>query len=150
MKKDGKKGFTAEFKEFITRGNVVDMAVGVIVGSAFTAIVTSLVDNIFNPVIGYFIGGVNFTDLSIPLPRMIPGADPVTVNYGAFIQQVVNFLIIAFVVFCMVRLINRLRRKKDESKAEEKAAAEPEISPEVRMLTEIRDILKEKATNSEK
>lgn len=81
---------------------------------------------------------------------MIPGADPVTVNYGAFIQQVVNFLIIAFVVFCMVRLINRLRRKKDESKAEEKAAAEPEISPEVRMLTEIRDILKEKATNSEK
>ena len=145
MKKDGKKGFTAEFKEFITRGNVVDMAVGVIVGSAFTAIVTSLVDNIFNPVIGYFIGGVNFTDLSITLPRMIPGADPVTVNYGAFIQQVVNF-----VVFCMVRLINRLRRKKDESKAEEKAAAEPEISPEVRMLTEIRDILKEKATNSEK
>ena len=143
MKKDGKKGFTAEFKEFITRGNVVDMAVGVIV-------VTSLVDNIFNPVIGYFIGGVNFTDLSITLPRMIPGADPVTVNYGAFIQQVVNFLIIAFVVFCMVRLINRLRRKKDESKAEEKAAAEPEISPEVRMLTEIRDILKEKATNSEK
>ncbi len=107
-------------------------------------------DNIFNPVIGYFIGGVNFTDLSITLPRMIPGADPVTVNYGAFIQQVVNFLIIAFVVFCMVRLINRLRRKKDESKAEEKAAAEPEISPEVRMLTEIRDILKEKATNSEK
>lgn len=76
MKKDGKKGFTAEFKEFITRGNVVDMAVGVIVGSAFTAIVTSLVDNIFNPVIGYFIGGVNFTDLSITLPRMIPGADP--------------------------------------------------------------------------
>lgn len=96
------------------------MAVGVIVGSAFTAIVTSLVDNIFNPVIGYFIGGVNFTDLSITLPRMIPGADPVTVNYGAFIQQVVNFLIIAFVVFCMVRLINRLRRKRTNPKRKKK------------------------------
>lgn len=142
MAKEGKKGFIAEFKEFITRGNVVDMAVGVIVGSAFTTIVNSLVNDIFNPIIGYFIGGVDFTDLKVILPTVVPSGKPAEILYGQFIQNVVTFLLTALVVFMLVKGINKLRRKKEEEVVEEEPApAEPEISPELQMLTEIRDLL---------
>ena len=144
MNKNGKKGFRAEFREFIAKGNVIDMAVGVIVGSAFTAIVTSLVDNIFNPIIGYFIGGVDFTDFKIELPQVIPGTSQATVYYGSFLQQVINFLIIAFVVFCMVKLINRFRRKEEKTA---EAPEEPTVSAELQTLTEIRDLLKANAVH---
>ena len=147
MKKSDKKGFVAEFKEFITRGNVIDMAVGVIIGTAFTAIVTSLVTNIFNPIVGYLIGGVDFTDLKVVLPQVIPGTQQATIEYGTFIQQVFNFLITAFVVFCMIKFLNHFHRKKDE--VQEEAPAEPEISLELQMLTEIRDLLKENSPKAE-
>lgn len=147
MKKNDKKGFVTEFKEFITRGNVIDMAVGVIIGTAFTAIVTSLVTNIFNPIIGYLIGGVDFTDLKVTLPQVIPGTQQAEIEYGTFIQQVFNFLITAFVVFCMIKLLSHFHRKKDEE--QEEAPTEPEISPELQMLTEIRDLLKANSLNAE-
>ena len=147
MKKDDKKGFVTEFKEFITRGNVIDMAVGVIIGTAFTAIVTSLVTNIFNPIIGYLIGGVDFTDLKVILPQVIPGTQQAEIEYGTFIQQVFNFLITAFVVFCMIKFLSHFHRKKDAE--QEEAPAEPEISPELQMLTEIRDLLKANNLNAE-
>ncbi len=128
------KKFFDEFKTFIARGNVVDMAVGIIVGSAFTAIVNSLVKDIITPLIGLLTGGfVNFSKLSFTLW----GA---TVAYGNFIQSVISFLIIAFVVFCMVKLINLMHKKKEDEPAEEPAPAEP--SEEVLLLREIRDSLK--------
>lgn len=137
------KKFMSEFKEFISRGNVIDMAVGIIVGSAFTAIVTSLVNQVIMPAIGYIIGQVNFTDLLKWTLKKADGDKPeVAILFGAFIQQVVNFLIIAFVVFCMVKLINKLKRKKVEEIVEAKPV-EPEPSAELKMLTEIRDLLKE-------
>ncbi len=144
MAKDGKKGFRAEFKEFITRGNVIDLAVGVIVGSAFTAIVNSLVNDIFNPIIGYFIGGINFDQLIIKLPETIPGTESATITYGAFINSVVTFLLTALVVFCLVKFINSFHRKKDVEA--EEAAAEAELPPDVQLLTEIRDLLKNGAS----
>ena len=109
-----KKGFLGEFKEFISRGNVVDMAVGIIVGSAFTAIVTSLVNDIVTPIIGYAIGGINFSDFKFEFPAIIDGMTPATITYGNFIQTIINFLITAFAVFCMVKGLNSLRRKKEE------------------------------------
>lgn len=130
--------FISEFKEFISRGNVIDLAVGIIIGSAFTAIVTSLVNQIIMPIIGFIIGGFDFSGLTIP--QNVKKGDA-AIYYGAFIQQVINFLIIAFVVFCMVKLINRFKRKKIEE-VEEKPV-EPVVSAELKMLTEIRDLLKE-------
>ncbi len=131
------KKFILEFKEFISKGNVIDLAVGIIIGSAFTAIVTSLVNQVIMPAIGYMIGGINFSDFKWLLKAAEGDKPEVAVYYGAFLQQIINFLIISFVVFCMVKAINILRRnKKDE---EEKSGP----SDEVKMLTEIRDILKE-------
>ena len=139
------KGFFGEFKEFISRGNVVDMAVGIIVGSAFTAIVTSLVNDIVTPIIGYLIGGVNFSDFKFEFPAIVEGLTPATITYGNFIQTVINFLITAFAVFCMVKVLNSLRRKKEEPKEEPAPPAEPEIPADIQLLTEIRDYLKENA-----
>lgn len=136
IKKNGK--IIGEFKEFISRGNVVDMAVGIIVGSAFTAIVNSLVNDIIMPVIGYFISGIKFSDLSYPLPA-INGGEAVLINYGMFLQKLVDFLLIALVVFLMVKLLNRLRRKKEEKPA---APPKPALTKEAELLTEIRDLLK--------
>lgn len=131
------KKFIAEFKEFISRGSVMDLAVGMIIGSAFTAIVTSLVNDIFMPLIGLLTAGyVDFSNLSFTINK-------VTVTYGNFIQAVVNFLLIAFCIFCVIRALNRLRemtKKKEEAKAEEAAPAEP--SEEILLLREIRDSLK--------
>ncbi len=123
----------AEFREFIQRGNVVDMAVGVIIGGAFGTIVTALVDGILMPPIGLATGGVDFSELRIPIGGTVEA--PVTLNYGLFIQTVINFLIIAFCVFLLVKGVNRLKRPEP--------APAPAGPPEdVRLLTEIRDLLR--------
>jgi len=136
------KNFISEFKEFISRGNVIDLAVGIIIGTAFTAIVASLVNQIIMPAIGYLIGGINFTDYKWILKEAEGDIPAVSINYGAFIQQTINFIIIAFVVFCMVKLLTKLKKKKVEEV--EAKAVEPAPSDELKMLTEIRDLLKEK------
>lgn len=135
--------FIQEFREFAVKGNAVDMAVGVIIGGAFGKIVTSIVDDIIMPPIGYLIGGVNFSDLKYELPAVDLGVEklaPATIAYGNFIQTCIDFLIIAFCVFLLVKAINRLARKK---KAEPEAPAPaPEPTAEEKLLTEIRDLLK--------
>lgn len=138
------KKFLNEFKEFAMRGNVVDMAVGVIVGGAFGKIVTSLVNDIIMPPIGFLLGGVNFKDLSIKLGEKLSEdgktMEAVTVNYGNFIQQTVDFLIIAFCVFLLVKAVMKFTKKNEE----EPAPAKPEPTTEEKLLTEIRDLLKNK------
>ena len=138
--------FIKEFKEFAVKGNAVDMAVGVIIGGAFGKIVSSIVDDIIMPPIGWLIGGVQFSDLKITLPQLsVPGLEQtqaVTINYGNFLQTVFNFLIIAFCVFLMVKGINKLSKKKIEEPAV--PAPEPEPSKEEQLLSEIRDLLKKK------
>lgn len=119
-----------EFKDFVSKGNVIDLAVAVIIGGAFGAIITSLVDDIIMPIIGVLLGGVDFTGLSIQV-------GDATINYGSFVQAIVNFVIIAFVLFLMVRGYNRLQKEEEEA-----PQAPPEPSSEERLLTEIRDILK--------
>lgn len=138
------KKFLNEFKAFAMRGNVVDMAVGVIVGGAFGKIVTSLVNDIIMPPIGFLLGGVNFTDLSCTLGEKLSEdgktMEAVTLNYGNFIQQTVDFLIIAFCVFLLVKAVMKIVKKKEE----EPAPAKPEPTAEEKLLTEIRDLLKNK------
>ena len=124
-----------EFKEFISKGNVLDLAVGVIIGGAFGKIVTSLVDDIIMPFIGLIIGGLDFSGLSIVIGKA-------TIKYGMFIQNVVNFLIIAFSVFMIVKADNKVRRIKPEEKEEEEVVEAP--SKEEALLAEIRDLLKAK------
>ena len=121
----------AEFRDFISRGNVIDLAVAVIIGAAFTAIVTSLVDDIIMPIIGVLMGGVDFTSLTVQVGDAM-------IMYGNFIQAIINFLIIAFVIFMMVRTINKM-----QGPAEEENAAPPEPTDDVKLLTQIRDLLKE-------
>ncbi len=125
-------GFLAEFKTFIARGNVMDMAVGVIIGGAFSNITNSLINDIVMPVLGIFTSSVSFAELSVNI-------GPAVVTYGNFIQAVLNFLIMAFVVFCLVKALNRFHKKKE-------AAPPPPPGPsaEEKLLTEIRDLLKEK------
>ncbi|MBR0206605.1 MAG: large-conductance mechanosensitive channel protein MscL [Clostridia bacterium] len=137
-----KKGIAAEFKEFIARGNVMDMAVGIIMGSAFTAIVKSLVDDVLMPVIGILFGGVDFTSLKVVLRAAdeAAGIEEAALRYGSFIQNIVSFLLIAVVIFLMVKGMNKLRRKKEEPAPAPAPAPEP--SEEVKLLTEIRDALK--------
>ena len=137
--------FIQEFKEFAVKGNAVDMAVGVIIGGAFGKIVTSIVNDILMPPIGYIIGGVNFSDLKVTLPQtVIEGVElaPATINYGSFIQTIIDFVIIALCVFLLVKGINSLSKKKEEQPAA--PAAEPEPSAEEKLLTEIRDLLQDK------
>ena len=107
------KGFWGEFKQFISRGNVIDMAVGVIIGTAFTAIVNSLVKEVIMPFVGWLIGGINFSDFKIVLSPAVGETPEVAILYGSFLNQIINFLIIAFVVFVMVKAINSLHRKKE-------------------------------------
>lgn len=133
------KGFWAEFKTFIARGNVMDLAVGVIVGTAFTNIVKSLTDNILMPIIGLVIGGFDFTKLAINAE--VWGRE-VSITYGAFIQSTVDFLLTALCIFIIIKLMNKFFAKKEEEKKEEKTA-EPVKSDEVKLLEEIRDLLKE-------
>ena len=125
--------FFHEFKEFAMRGNVMDLAVGVIVGGAFSAITTSLINDILMPLIGIFVSETSFANLTITVGSAV-------ITYGNFIQAVINFLIMAFVVFCMVKGINRLSRKKEEAPPPPPAK---EPSAEEKLLAEIRDLLKE-------
>lgn len=134
-----KKGIIAEFKEFISRGNVIDLAVGVIMGSAFTAIVTSLVNDIVMPAVGVLFGGIDFTSLRLVIREATETTEEAAICYGNFIQAVVNFLLIAMVIFLVIKGINTFKRKKEEA-AEETKPAEP--SEEVLLLREIRDSLK--------
>lgn len=133
------KKFLQEFKEFAMRGNMIDMAVGIIIGAAFGKIVSSLVADVIMPPLGLLIGGVDFTDLAITLKRAT-GDDPaVLLRYGAFLQTVVDFLIVAFAIFLMVKGINSLRRKQADKPT---PAAPPAPTAEEKLLTEIRDLLK--------
>ena len=125
------KGFVGEFKEFIARGNVMDMAVGVIIGTAFGAITTSLINDIIMPLLGILTGSVSFADMSVEIGGAV-------ITYGNFIQAILNFVVMAFVVFCLVKFMNSLHRKKDEPAPE----APPEPSNEEKLLAEIRDLLK--------
>ena len=141
MSNKGKK-FLTEFKEFALKGNVLDLAVGVIIGGAFNKIVSSLVNDIIMPPIGVITGGVDFKDLVYVLkPAVEGGADEITLKYGMFIQNVVDFLIIALSVFVFIKVISKLNRKKEEVK-EEPVVEEPKLTVEQELLTEIRDLLK--------
>jgi large conductance mechanosensitive channel len=126
-----------EFKEFAVRGNVVDMAVGIIIGAAFGKIVSSFVADVIMPPIGVLVGGVDFTKLAITLREATDGVPAVTLNYGNFIQTVVDFTIIAFAIFIAVKFINNLKKKEEAA-----PVAAPEPSREELLLTEIRDLLK--------
>lgn len=135
------KKFFEEFKTFIARGNVIDLAVGMIVGSAFTAIVTSLVNDMLMPLIGTIMGGIDLSNLKIEIPWNLAG-DPVYICYGNFLQAILNFIIIAFCIFMLVKAINKLVKKK------EAAPAGPTKDQE--LLTEIRDLLKAQAEGAAK
>ena len=134
-------GFVKEFKEFAMRGNVMDMAVGVIIGGAFGKIVSSLVDDVLMPAIGMLTGGIDLSGLAykVMLPAL-DGGEPIagaTIKYGAFIQNIIDFLIIAFCIFLMIKAMNKLMPKKEEPEA-------PAGPTQEELLTDIRDLLKEK------
>ena len=126
------KKFLNEFKDFAMRGNVMDLAVGVIIGGAFSAITTSLINDIIMPVLGIFTNSISFAALSVTIGGAV-------ITYGSFIQAILNFLIMALVVFCLVKAMNSFHRKKEETPAPPPAPSKEEL-----LLTEIRDLLKEK------
>ena len=144
--------FFKEFKEFAMKGNVIDMAVGVVIGAAFSKIVSSLVKDIIMPLVGVATGGINFTDYKIVLQKAVMDGQEVitpevTMNWGAWVQTIVDFLIVAFCIFVMIKFMNNLRRRAEKAqKEEEAAAAAAPAAPtkEEELLTEIRDILKNK------
>ncbi|GAB1369955.1 large-conductance mechanosensitive channel protein MscL [Candidatus Kapaibacterium sp.] len=127
----------SEFKTFISRGNVVDMAVGVIIGGAFGKIVSSLVADVIMPPIGLILGSVNFKDLSLVLKEAVGETPAVTLNYGLFIQNIVDFVIIAFAIFMFIKVINQFKKKEEEQPAAPVAPPRQEV-----LLEEIRDLLK--------
>lgn len=131
-----------EFKEFAMKGNVVDMAVGIIIGAAFSKIVTSAVGDIIMPSIGMLIGGVDFSELAIVLKEATADTTAVTVTYGKFIQTILDFTIIAFVIFMAIKALNRLKRKQEA--VPPAPVVEPLPTKEQLLLTEIRDLLKKK------
>ena len=132
------KKFFAEFKEFISRGNVVDLAVGMIIGSAFTAIVKSLVENIVTPLIGVLLGGLDFSGLNFTIGNAV-------IEIGLFVNAVITFLLTALVLFCVVKAMNRFKRKKEEEPKEGESAPTPE---DILLLQEIRDLLKEQQSQA--
>lgn len=146
-----------EFKAFISRGNVLDMAVGLIIGSAFTAIVNSLVGDLLMPLLGLLTGKMDFSQLKLVLQPAVqevldetgavvtPAVAEISLNYGSFIQSVISFLLIALAVFILVKAISKFHRKK-----EEEPKPEPKPDPQIVLLTEIRDLLKEKETSVDK
>lgn len=146
IEKVGKIKFVSEFKAFISKGNVMDMAVGMIVGAAFTAIVTALVNNVLMPALGMITGGIDFSDLKVILKEAV--IDPATkdilepevaIGYGSFIGAIINFLLIALSVFILIKILGCFKRKKVEEPTPE---PEPEPDPQIVLLTEIRDLLK--------
>lgn len=144
-----KSTFWADFKAFAMKGNVIDMAVGVVVGAAFGKIVTSLVNDVIMPLVGLLIGGFNFSDLKVTLHKAIMDGDTVVkdavyLNYGNFIQETVNFLIIAFCIFLVIKGITKASNVFNKAKEEEVPAAPAPKSDDVKLLEEIRDLLKNK------
>ena len=127
----------SEFKSFAMRGNVVDMAVGIVIGGAFGKIVSSFVNDVLMPPIGMLMGGVDFGDLAVTLQEASGDVAAVTLNYGSFIQTVIDFLIIAFAIFMVIKAMNNMKKKEEEA-----PAAPPKPSAEEVLLTEIRDALK--------
>ena len=165
LKKEKRAAFWEEFRTFAIKGNALALAVGTIIGGAFSTITKSLTNDLIMPIVNIFLGGADFSEAKIPLPRMpwveptyvtIVGADGVEVvqevrnylTYGNFISAVINFLILAFVVFLIVKFLNKLseigKKKEEEEKAPAEPPAPPEPSAEEVLLTEIRDLLKEK------
>ncbi len=128
-----------EFKSFAMRGNVVDMAVGIVIGGAFGKIISSFVADVIMPPIGVLVGGVDFTNLAIVIQEAAGDAAAVTINYGKFIQSMIDFLIIAFAIFMVVKAMNSLKKKEEEAPAEPPAPSKEEL-----LLTEIRDALRQK------
>lgn len=128
-----------DFKAFAMRGNVIDLAVAVVIGAAFGRIVTSLVNDLLMPPLGMLIGGIDFSEFSYMLSEATADAAAVTINYGLFIQQLIDFTIVAFAIFMVIRLFERMKKKKEEA-----PAAPPEPSNEEKLLGEIRDLLKAK------
>lgn len=126
-----------EFKKFAVKGNVIDMAVGIVIGAAFGKIVSSFVSDVITPPIGFLVGGVDFSGLSVSLQSPIEGMAAVTINYGAFLQTVFDFTIIAFALFLLVKGVNKLRAQQEE------AAPPPAPTAEEVLLTEIRDLLRQ-------
>jgi len=126
-----------EFKEFAMRGNVVDMAVGIIIGAAFSKIISSLVGDVIMPPIGVLLGGVDFSNLSITIKQATEYAPAVILGYGKFINTVIDFLIIAFTIFIAIKAMNSLKKKQEEA-----PAAPPTPPADIQLLTEIRDLLK--------
>ena len=136
------RGFIDEFKEFINRGSVMDLAVGVIIGGAFTTIVNSLVNDILMPILSLIGGGADFTHLSITIPNFLGTGDAAVIAYGSFIQNVINFLLIAFCVFLIIRGLNRMQEKADKLKKKSKKEEPKKEDPQIALLKEIRDSLK--------
>ncbi len=131
-------GMTSEFKDFAMRGNVVDMAVGIVIGGAFGKIVSSFVADVLMPPIGLLLGNVDFSDLAVTLQAAADGAQEVTLRYGIFVQTVIDFLIIAFAIFMVVKAMNSIKKKEEEAPP----PAPPEPSKEEVLLTEIRDAIR--------
>ncbi len=136
-------GFFSEFKKFAMRGNVMDMAVGIILGGAFGSIVNSLVNNVIMPPVGMLLGGMDFSELSVTLQQATETSPAVVIQYGLFINTIINFLVIAFAIFLMIKGINKLENLKKQEPAP--ATAAPEPTAEEKLLTEIRDLLKKKS-----
>ena len=132
-------GMMQEFKTFAMRGNVVDMAVGIIIGGAFGKIVSSLVADVIMPPIGVLVGGINFSNLAITIKDAVGGSAAVTINYGKFIQTVFDFVIVAFAIFMVIKGMNSLKRKEEEALAQPPGPSKEEV-----LLTEIRDALRQK------
>ena len=130
-------GMVKEFRDFAMRGNVVDMAVGIIIGAAFGKIVSSFVNDVLMPPLGVLLGGVDFSDLAVTLKEASGDVAAVTLKYGSFIQTIVDFVIIAFAIFIAVKVMNSLKKQQEAA-----PAAPPPPAPEVVLLTEIRDLLK--------
>ena len=158
--KEKTNGFFAEFKAFAMRGNVIDLAVGMIIGSSFGKITSSLVNDVIMPAVSILLGGVNFSEWKIVLKEavtevaadgtLVETAAAISVNYGSLLSTIIDFIIFAFAIFCMVKAINTMRAKaeammkKEEEVAEEEPETPPEPSAEEKLLTEIRDLLKNK------
>ncbi len=142
-------GFIGEFKDFISRGNVVDMAVGMIIGAAFTAIVSSLVSDILTPVLSLLTQRINFSDLKIVLAPATEEASEVAIAYGSFIQSIITFIIQAFAIFVLVKMINKVKAKAEEEKEAEEAEAAEAAEEPVQILKEIRDVLQGKVNKEE-
>ena len=132
-------GMMSEFREFAVKGNVVDMAVGIIIGAAFGKIVSSLVGDVVMPPIGVVLGGVDFSSLAVTIKQATEGTPAVVISYGKFIQTVVDFTIVAFAMFVVIKSINALKRKEEEA-----PKAPPEPPAQEKLLTEIRDLLKQR------